>query len=48
MQKLILFHTYMVARYATMRHDSMALLNNPKVNIEILLPELVKIKENIF
>ena len=35
-------------KHATMRHDSMTLLNNPKVNIEILLPELVKIKENIF
>lgn len=33
---------------ATMRHDSMTLLNNPKVDIEVLLPELVKIKENIF
>lgn len=33
---------------ATMRHDSMTLLNNPKEKIEILLPELVKIKENIF
>jgi hypothetical protein len=33
---------------ATLRHDSMTLLNNPKGDIEILLPELVKIKENIF
>jgi hypothetical protein len=35
-------------KHAAMRHDSMTLLNNPKENIEILLPELVKIKENIF
>ena len=35
-------------RHAAMRHDSMTLLNNPKEDIEILLPELVKIKENIF
>lgn len=33
---------------ATMRHDYMELLNHPKEDIEILLPELVKIKENIF
>jgi hypothetical protein len=33
---------------ATMRHDSMTLLNHPKEDIEIFLPELVKIKENIF
>ena len=35
-------------RHAAMRHDSMTLLNNPKGDIEILLPELVKIKETIF
>ena len=33
---------------AIMRHDSMTLLNSPKADIEILLPKLVKIKENIF
>jgi hypothetical protein len=33
---------------ATMRNDSMTLLNKPKEDIEIFLPKLVKIKENIF
>lgn len=33
---------------ATLRHDCMNFLNNPKEDIEILLPELAKIKENIF
>lgn len=33
---------------ATQRGDSMNLLTNPKENIQVFLPKLVKIKENIF
>lgn len=35
-------------KHATMRHDDLTYLKNPKENIEILRPDLVKIKENIY